>query len=360
MFDPIAFGLIATLNRFDPTVVIGVFTLLLIMMFAAALVETARGHASAFALSMPTLLTTLGILGTFLGIAIGLLRFDVSQVEYSIPTLLDGLKLAFITSIVGIALSAVLRLVQVLSSGSGRVVDASGPPAHLTADQRQLELAEAQLAATRSLNEGLSRFDQRLNQTMETHHQHLIAGLDGFAAQLSELGSRQLVAALEEVIRDFNNKLGEQFGENFRRLDGAVAKLLQWQEQYRGHMESLGDQLDRATAGVGKSEATLKALTQQAFQISQHVSDQQSTLASLKRETMELEALLGAIAELRDKAKDAFPAMDSRLTAMLESIETAVLAAANAERAYIDPPPAHRPGLHNRPDFQGISLGDRS
>lgn len=359
MFDPIALGLITTLNRLDSTSVIGVFTLLLVAIFAIALITTARGHANAFAHSTPTLLTTLGILGTFLGIAIGLLQFDVSRVEYSIPTLLDGLKLAFITSIVGIALSAVLRLVLVLGTGSTQTKSARGRD-NQTGDRRQLELAEAQLTATQALNTGLQRFDERLNQTMETHHQRLIEGLDRFAAQLSELGSRQLVTALEEVIRDFNDKLGVQFGENFRRLDGAVGNLLQWQEQYRQQMESLGSQLDRATAGVAKSEASLQSLTQQAMKISQHVADQQSTLSSLRRETMELEALLGAIAELRDKAKDAFPAMDKRLTAMLESIESAVLSAQHG--AYIEPfepPPAHRPGRHPNPDFQGIPLGER-
>lgn len=358
MFDSIALGLISTLSRLDPTLVIGVFTLLLLAMFAAALITAARGRANTFTQGMPTMLTTIGILGTFLGIAIGLLGFDASQIEYSIPTLLDGLKLAFVTSIVGIALSAALRLVLILSAETSQAPAASGS-VQATRNQRQLELAEAQLAATRSLSDGLNHLDERLQQTLETHHRQLLTGLNGFATQLSELGSRQLIAALEQVIRDFNSQLGEQFGENFRRLDGAVAKLLQWQEQYRKHMESLGDQLDRATAGFNKSEAALQSLTQQALRISQHVTDQQSALASLRRETMELEALLGAIAELRDKAKEAFPAMDSRLTAMLESIEAAVLAAAHAERAYIDAPPMHGQGRHNKPDFQGISLGER-
>ncbi|WP_200281238.1 hypothetical protein [Rhabdochromatium marinum] len=344
MFDPIALGLINTLNRLDPTMLIGFFTLMLIFMFVTALLTTFRGYASPFAYSMPTLLTTVGILGTFLGIAIGLLQFDVSQVENSIPTLLEGLKLAFLTSIVGIALSAVLRLVLVLGAKAGSASRTGVQDTeHATGSQGQLELAAAQLAATKALNEGLNRFDQRLNSTLETHHQHLVTALDNFAAQLSELGTRQLVTALEEVIRDFNDKLGAQFGENFRRLDSAVGKLLQWQDQYRQHMTSLGDQLDRATAGVNKSEVALKSFTEQALQISQHVADQQSTLASLRRETMELEALLGAIAELRDKAKEAFPAMDSRLTAMLESIETAVLAAQSTERAYIEPPPSRAP-----------------
>jgi hypothetical protein len=358
MFDLIALGLITALNQLHPIAVIGVFTLLLLMMFIAALLTTARGHISAFAQSMPTLLTTLGILGTFLGIAIGLLQFDVSQVEYSIPTLLEGLKLAFITSIVGIALSAVLRLVLVLSSSTNRSGHAE-TDTDLADSHSHLQLAEAQLKATQSLNDNLRQLDQRLNDTLEAHHQRVIAGMDDFAVRLSELGSRQVVAALEGVIRNLNEKLGEQFGENFRRLDGAVGKLLQWQEQYRQQMETLGEQLERAGAGVAKSEASLQALTQQALSISQHVADQQSALASLRRETMELEALLGAIAELRDKAKEAFPAMDNRLKAMLENIENAVLSAQQAERRYQDPPPAHQSGRYHKPDFQGIAMGER-
>lgn len=46
---------------------------------------------------VPTLLTTLGIFGTFLGIVLGLLNFNQNNIEASIPLLLAGLKTAFIT-----------------------------------------------------------------------------------------------------------------------------------------------------------------------------------------------------------------------------------------------------------------------
>jgi biopolymer transport protein ExbB/TolQ len=55
--------------------------------------------------SIPSVFTTLGILGTFIGIFVGLQNFDVNKITESIPTLLDGLKTAFSTSIVGIVLS---------------------------------------------------------------------------------------------------------------------------------------------------------------------------------------------------------------------------------------------------------------
>ena len=50
---------------------------------------------------LPTLVSTLGVLGTFLGITIGLLAFDTKNLDLSIPQLLDGLKTAFFTSLAG-------------------------------------------------------------------------------------------------------------------------------------------------------------------------------------------------------------------------------------------------------------------
>ena len=49
----------------------------------------------------PTFVSTLGVLGTFYGITIGLLSFDTGNLDQSIPGLLDGLKTAFFTSLAG-------------------------------------------------------------------------------------------------------------------------------------------------------------------------------------------------------------------------------------------------------------------
>ena len=52
--------------------------------------------------TIPQVFPTIGILGTFLGIAYGLFYFDTKNMTESIPVLLDGLKTAFIASIFGI------------------------------------------------------------------------------------------------------------------------------------------------------------------------------------------------------------------------------------------------------------------
>lgn len=58
---------------------------------------------------LPSLISTLGVLGTFLGITKGLLSFDTTDLDNSIPKLLDGMKTAFFTSLVGMIGSLILN-----------------------------------------------------------------------------------------------------------------------------------------------------------------------------------------------------------------------------------------------------------
>lgn len=330
LFDGIAEALLASLQGLTPMTVIGGFSLLLFVLFLAGLFATAFRQLPALQAATPSLLTTLGILGTFLGVAIGLLDFDAQRVEASIPALLAGLKLAFVTSIVGILLAVVLRVLQVLVP-VGQLVPADEGGEQASAEgagpgNQAVALLEAQRDATRGVAQAVRDLDRRLDERLQGQHQALTRTLEGMAERMTEMSSDHLVAALEQVIRDFNSRLGEQFGENFRRLDASVARLVEWQDQYREQMETLQRAFGQAREGVDAAEGTLSRLTGQALQITRHVEDQESTLSSLRRETVELEALLGSIAALRDRATEAFPAMDSRLEAMLESIENAVQA----------------------------------
>src|SRR4029453_19662403 len=58
----------------------------------------------------PSIFTTAGIFFTFLGIAEGLYEFDPRKIDASIPALLDGLKTAFIASVVGVGIALSLKL----------------------------------------------------------------------------------------------------------------------------------------------------------------------------------------------------------------------------------------------------------
>lgn len=56
----------------------------------------------------PSIISTLGVLGTFIGITKGLIHFDSANIEGSIPLLLNGLKTAFFTSLAGLFGSLIL------------------------------------------------------------------------------------------------------------------------------------------------------------------------------------------------------------------------------------------------------------
>ena len=70
---------------------------------------------------IPNLLTSLGILGTFMGLSRGLssLNFqDATQLVEGIPNLLGGMRFAFGTSVAGISCSIVFNMLNRISQGS--------------------------------------------------------------------------------------------------------------------------------------------------------------------------------------------------------------------------------------------------
>ena len=84
------------------------------------------GH-SQLAEVVPSLLTSLGILGTFIGLMRGLGGLDVSDAAKtmeSIPQMIGGMTFAFMTSIAGIACSLVFNMLNRMAYGSAvRAVD---------------------------------------------------------------------------------------------------------------------------------------------------------------------------------------------------------------------------------------------
>ena len=59
-----------------------------------------------------SVIVSVGVLGTFIGIVMGLWDFNTNNIEASVPLLLEGLKFAFVTSIAGMTISVVLSSFQ--------------------------------------------------------------------------------------------------------------------------------------------------------------------------------------------------------------------------------------------------------
>ena len=187
----------------------------------------------------PTLLTTLGIFFCFSGIAWGLLDFDPGNVKGSVPQLLRGIRTSFWASVFGIGWALTIKMrVLLLGSPPLAKVGTSGATVDDLADQlSRLNRSVAgsddstllgQLKLLRT--EANERLD-RLNQSSER-----------YAERMAEANSKALIQALSVVIKDFNEKLNDQFGQNFQDLNAAVEKLVVWQRQYEQQLKALIEQ----------------------------------------------------------------------------------------------------------------------
>ena len=83
---------------------------------------------------LPSLISTLGVIGTFVGITIGLVGFDADKLDSSIPQLLSGLKTAFFTSLFGMVGSLILS--RCINHAYDKLSENDGPqnPAKLIVD----------------------------------------------------------------------------------------------------------------------------------------------------------------------------------------------------------------------------------
>ena len=100
--------------RFIPYIFIGAWGIFSIIYISRA-VRDYRSINSIILDHIPSVFTTLGVFGTFLGIAFGLMDFNVEDIDASIPNLLDGLFVAFWSSILGIGCSLISQFIILMN-----------------------------------------------------------------------------------------------------------------------------------------------------------------------------------------------------------------------------------------------------
>lgn len=193
------------------------------------------GHAQLAEL-IPSLLTSLGILGTFMGLMQGLTNLDFSNAEgtiQSIPQLLTGMKFAFATSVAGIACSlsfnmlnrmAVGRAIRALDSFEDAFYELAmprplQPDVQMLCQKQDEEARMARMAdnvanhVSASLEMAVSRAMVPLTQSLDTFIQcatrEQVDGVRRIVGQFVQ----QLNATLDDQIRSL--------GENMRMVTEA-------------------------------------------------------------------------------------------------------------------------------------------
>ena len=58
-------------------------------------------------------------------------------------------------------------------------------------------------------------------------------------------------------MKDFNTKINEQIGDNFKRLNEGVEKLVVWQDNYKNQMAEMIEQFTTASQGIETAKENL-------------------------------------------------------------------------------------------------------
>jgi DNA anti-recombination protein RmuC len=267
----------------------------------------------------PALLTMLGIGGTFFGIAWGLGSFNPADVSESIPGLIAGIKTAVWASFTGVFMAILLKaryaLFEPETPGSEGASDGELITAQLAALQKAIT-GDDEATVISQMKLGRTDVNDRLDAIRRSQ--------DAFLERLAEMSSKTLVEALRDVIHDFNAKINEQFGENFKQLNEAVGGLLTWQEEYKRQLDELIDiekdsaaEMAAAVAHYREALTSTKSLLTVAEQFHSILDGVDAYKSNLRDNTERL-------AYLVESMRTATPALQSQIEALVKAVSASV------------------------------------
>jgi len=305
--------------RFIPYIFIGAWGIFSIIYISRA-VRDYRSINSIILDHIPSVFTTLGVFGTFLGIAFGLMDFNVEDIDASIPNLLDGLFVAFWSSILGIGCSLISQfIIQKIQNGAlseeGELVTEEQILKSIAVSLEEIRKAissdsdgsiTTHLVKMRtSINDNLEplnsniqkltqsvggegdtslltqiqnlRLENKENQTaMVSNQQEQLAYMksntefvekkfDEFTELLKQSNTNALVEVIEKVIGGFNEKLNDLIErlvkENFEELNKSVENLNKWQQDNKEQVEALLTQYKSLTDQLTLSATSIESVS---------------------------------------------------------------------------------------------------
>ncbi len=320
-----------------------------------------------FARQSPAILATVGIFFSFWGISIGLIGLDLNDIQNSIPKLLDGLKVKFIASLMGIGASIIVRIAQnfavediIEKDNDEKIVNllgdihkvlannANNSPETLLQELKEeigklpiefgkqtlllesiktslagdndgsvtTQLLKVRTAITDKLDSIDSNNRQRsesLNSTLTSKFDNLTQEFRNFAEKAAENNSKAFIEALATAMNEFNKNLAEQFGENFKQLNQAVGELLTWQDNYKSHVETLTGNFEVALNSVATIQTAFSDIQTRSESFTEVSTELGGILQKLDLQLQDLNHHLKSLDQVADSAKQAFPIIEDNL-----------------------------------------------
>ena len=265
---------------------------------------------------IPNLLTSLGILGTFMGLSRGLssLNFaDSTQLIQGIPDLLSGMRFAFGTSVAGISCSLVFNMLNRISQGSSyRAIDdfvtsftqlAMSRP--LDNDVQMIIQNQDRNFMLQGINETLvDRLADSVSRSISMTMTPVAESMDRFIVGTT----RNQIEGVNHIVSRFLSEMDRSLGNQFSSLARTMGDLEQ--SQIRAS-QATGENLT-AAEGIVRNARSLQEITSHALdQFDSYMTRIDSVrdrdenfeknaselLREMRQESRDMSALLGGLTE---------------------------------------------------------------
>ncbi len=264
--------------------------------------------------SLPSIYTILGVFGTFLGISIGLSYFDSSpgEIENSVSFLLTGMQTAFFSSVAGMAAAVGIRIRNIVK---GNKED------NLEEADKVIKYLKSQGSSLKAIEKGLSGDEEG---SLLGQFKLLRNDFGDFAKKQAKVNMEMIQESLENVIADFNKGMKEQFGENFKELNKAVFKLVEWQENYYKQIEYMVKTIEQTNSAVESSKQIIQDISEKYADTYKLTEDFDAAIKILNDENKILMDNIENFSKLANEATNAMPLIEKQLTDLTTGFTTTV------------------------------------
>ena len=243
--------------------------------------------------------STIGVLGTFVGISIGLWKFNPNDITSSVPLLLSGMKIAFATSIIGMAASIFMKYIALKNEDEENIDDI-------------MELFNTMIAESRNVNntliENQKQTENVLNKVSEiwaSHQENLTVELKSEILNLNN----NTISKQEELIGEF-----KKLGECFTLLNSGVNNLLTWQENYKEIIENTTKELETVIQTIHNADESIESISKNSSLIKENNENLSEVLKEINKTQNVIIESNKSIIEISNTAKESIPQINEHFT----------------------------------------------
>lgn len=256
---------------------------------------------------IPGLLTSLGILGTFMGLMQGLTSVDFSNAEgtiQSIPQLLGGMRFAFATSVAGISCSLMFNMFNRMAAG------------HAVRALDNFEDAFYDLAMPRPLQPEVQMMCQK--QDEDANMVRLAESVGNHVAASLEMALSRAMSPLQQSLDTFIKCATREQVDGVRRIVGQFVQ--QMNHSLSDQFTALGETMSIVNDGQMQTQANLQTTLEAARVMAQNAQTIERATAEIARQVQTLSASMQTECAQRESMARSAQTATEDMSAQLEAL----------------------------------------